>query len=225
MKTSTAILALTIAASLTTIAHAATTISTLGDWDGSSSIAAWGGGATNTYGEVFTAPGGSLTSFTFEVNDNGSPASYVAEVYAWAGSVTGGNGPQGTVGPALYTSAPMTTSGDGAFDAITINTGGVALATGANYVIDLYDGSDDGVGGEWGNIFSHPGVAGDGGFNFNNGPSSSPAWDDFADFGSLAYSASFGAVPEPTSWALMIVGVAGLGGALRSSRKTAAVAA
>jgi hypothetical protein len=48
-----------------------------------------GGAATNTYGDVITAPGGSLTSFTFEVNDNGTPASYVAEVYAWGGSPNG----------------------------------------------------------------------------------------------------------------------------------------
>ena len=157
-------------------AHADTTISTLGLWDGSTAISAWGGGATNTYGETFTAPGGSLTSFSFEVNDGGTPASYVAEVYAWNGSLTGGAPVQGTGGPALYTSGPMTTSGDGAFDLITINTGGVALTAGTNYVIDLYDGSGDGVAGSWGLIapyYAHPGVAGDGGFNFNNGPSSS----------------------------------------------------
>jgi hypothetical protein len=71
---------------------------------------------------------------------------------------------------------------------------------------------------------SHPGVAGDNGFNFNNGPSNSPVWDDFSDFGSLAFSATV-SVPEPASWALMLVSVAGLGAALRASRKSIATAA
>ena len=206
-------------------AHAYT-IDTTPYWDGSTSISAWGGSATNTYGETFTAPGGDLNSFTFYVNDNGTPATFVAEVYAWNGSLTGGAFPQGTGGPALFTSASMTTSGDGAFDAVTINTGGVALTTGQNYVIDLYDNSGDGVAGEWGltGFYSHPGVPFDGGFNFNNGPSNSPVWDDFGDFGSLAYTASFGAVPEPASWALMLVGFAGIGAAIRS-RKGAATTA
>jgi hypothetical protein len=207
-------------------AHADTTISTLPFWDGSSFISTWGGGATNTYGEVFTAPGGALTSFTFEVNDEGSPANFIAEVYAWNGSVTGGAGPQGTGGPALYTSGPLTTSGDGLFDAITINTGGVALTTGQNYVIDLYDASGDGVAGGWGDTQGgHPGVAGDGGFNFNNGPSNAAVWDDFGDFGSLAYSATFaGSVPEPSSWALMLLGFGALGAAVRGRKGATAPA-
>jgi hypothetical protein len=59
----------------------------------------------------------------------------------------GGSRPQGVVGPALYTSGAMTTSGDGLFDAITIKTDDVALAAGQNYVIDLYNNSGDIVAG------------------------------------------------------------------------------
>ncbi len=113
----------------------------------------------------------------------------------------------------------MTTSGDGLFDAITVNTGGVALTTGQNYVIDLYDTGGDNTAAFWGLIaYDHP-VAGDGGFNFNNGPSNAVGWDDFADFGSLAYSATFSTgVPEPASWALMLAGFGALKAAVRARK-------
>ncbi len=227
MKKTTSALAAVAALAAVSASHAST-ISTLGFWDGSTTISAWGGSATNTYGEVITAPGGSLTSFTFEVDNGRQPANFIAEIYDWNGSTTGGAGPQGTGGAPLYTSGPLTLAAGG-LQAVTINTGGVALTAGQNYVIDLYDNSGDGVGGSWGLIspfFSHPGVVGDNGFNFNNGPSNAAQWDDFADFGSLAFSATFtSGAPEPASWALMMIGVAGLGGALRSSRKSAALAA
>ena len=38
-------------------------------------------------------------------------------------------------------------------------------------------------------------------------------------------TASTTAVPEPATWALMLIGIGGLGAALRSSRKSALVAA
>ncbi len=188
----------------------ASTITTLPLWDGSTSINAWGGAATNTYGEVLVAPGSSLNSFTFEVNDNGQPANYVAQVYTWSGSTTSG----GPVGGALYTGPASTLAGVNGFQAVTINTGGVAVTPGQTYDISLYDNSSDGVSGQWGLIapfFSHPGVPGDVGFAFNNGPSN--ANGTFSDFGSLAYSATFnsvGAVPEPSTSAMMLLGFAGL---------------
>jgi hypothetical protein len=201
----------------------ATTIDTTSSWDGSTGIAAWGAQATQTYGETFTAPSSELDSFTFYVNDQGSPTSYVAEVYAWNGTLTGGSPAQGASGTPLYTSAEMTTSGDAAFDAITINTGGVILTPGQNYVIDLSAVGSAGAG-SWGidGYYSHPGVTYDGGFAFNNGPSSSPVWDNFEDFGSLAYKASFSsvaAVPETATWLMMILGFGAIGAVMRRAHR------
>jgi hypothetical protein len=44
----------------------------------------------------------------------------------------------------------------------------------------------------WGDIlFQHVANSGGGGFNFNNGPIIPGTWDDFADFGDLAFQAQF----------------------------------
>ena len=213
--------ALSIAGFATAVSAQAATITTLALWDGSTSVNAWGGNATNTYGEVLVAPGSSLTSFTFEVNNGGVAANYVAQVYAWSGSTTGGS----PVGAALYTGPASVLGGFNGFQAVTVNTGGVAVTTGQRYEILLYDGSGDGVGGSWGltpPFGSHPGVAGDVGFVFNNGPSNVNG--TFRDFGSLAYSATFtGGVPEAATWAMMIAGFGLVGIAAR--RRRVAVAA
>ncbi len=208
------------ALALASTAVNASTITTLPLWDNSTFINAWGGAATNTYGEVLVAAGNSLTSFTFEVNNGGVAGSYVAEVYAWSGSTTSG----GQVGAALYSGALTSLAGINGFQAVTINTGGVAVTPGQTYAILLYDGSSDGVSGTWGltpPFGVHPGVTGDVGFFFNNGPSN--ANGTFSDFGSLAYSATFtGGVPEAPTWAMLIGGFGLVGFAARRRNSTVA---
>jgi len=200
-------------------------IDTTGFWDGQTSISLWGGYGTATYGETFTAPGGKLTDFTFYVNESGTD-NYRAQVYAWSGSPYGGSGNGQAVGPALFTSGPQSITGDGsAFQAVTITTGGLSLVTGELYVVLLTTAFDDSSGyAVWGltEFFNHPGVAGDGGFVFyNNGrdPSllNTSTWDNFADFGSLAWQANFSdgrgaAVPEPATVLLLGAGLLGLAG-------------
>jgi hypothetical protein len=61
----------------------------------------------------------------------------------------------------------------------------------------------------------------------NNGPSSAAAWD-VTDSKSAPIAGSetftiFGSTPEPATWALMMAGFAGLGAALRTRRKPAAI--
>ena len=50
-------------------------------------------------------------------------------------------------------------------------------------------------------------------------------WDSYYGDNSGAQSLTISAVPEPASWAMMLIGVGAVGGALRSRRKPAPVAA
>ncbi|MGH9046343.1 MAG: IPT/TIG domain-containing protein [Acidimicrobiales bacterium] len=106
--------------------RADTTIGTLGSWGGVEAIAPFGDPDTATYGQVVTAPSGTLDSFTFELN---VPTALVfrAYVYAW-------NGTEAT-GSALYEGPNMTTTEEGAFQPVTVNTGGISVTTGEQYVL------------------------------------------------------------------------------------------
>jgi hypothetical protein len=210
------------------VARADTTYDTTTSWDGSTFASPWGavGSATPTFGETFLAPTADtvLQDFTFYISGLGSGASvtFQADVYAWSGSLQGGNGPQGATGPALYTSANMTFTDDGSFQAVTITTGGVALTAGGSYVAlltttaptSLAANADSFGSFVWGVTFAHAAGDGGGGFNFDDNATSAQLgttpWDDGADYGDAAWTADFAAaaVPEPSSVALL--GVAGL---------------
>lgn len=211
-------------------AQANTTIDTTPFWGGSDFISSFGALQTGVYGETFVAPGGNLTDYTFYVNTDG-PLDVVGQVYAWNGNLDGGNDPQGATGPALFSSAQFTINGAAGFQAVTVNVGSLALTAGQHYVALLADVNPDNGTGVWGDLlFSHPAVAGDGGFNFYNynvggglSQISSNDWDDFGDFGSLAWKANFsGGVPEPAEWALMVLGFGAAGASLRARRRATA---
>ncbi len=197
-------------------------------WDGVSFISPWGRAgdvSTATYGETFIAPADNvLQSFTFYIKglNTGSSVTFQADVYAWSGSLFGGNGSQGAMGPALFTSPDMTFVDNGSFQAVTVNTGGTLLDAGAQYVA-LFTTSDPGSLNAnassldqfaWGIIPPPSQVPNDGGGGFNyynnatSGQLNTTAWDDSMDLGELAWKADFTSPsPEPSSLALLGLGL------------------
>jgi Autotransporter beta-domain len=112
---------------------AAQTINTTTVWNGSSSINAWSSSVTETFGQTIlpTSSQTKLGSFTFELSQIGGtmPMQYQAYVYQWNSSNNT------TSGPALFTSAVLTTPSGTAFTPVTINTGSLALTAGMQYIL------------------------------------------------------------------------------------------
>lgn len=211
------------------LANANTTFDTTPSWNGSDSIAPFGNPNTSTYGETFISPTDNvLNDFTFYVKpDQGASLSVKGYVYQWTGSLLGGGG-GGAVGSSLFASASSMIINDSSmFNAVTVNTGGVTLTPGSQYVAFLTvsnptDYASTTGTSVWGNTaYSHVSNDGGGGFVFyNNGNNFSNlntvAWDNFGDFGDLAWKANFSKnnadVPEPGSIASMLgIGIFGVG--------------
>ena len=221
------------------------TFDTTPDWNGSTSISAWGSvqsGATATYGQTFLVPANAsvLNDFTFYINGFGSggTVTFQADVFAWSGSLLGGGG-GGATGPALFSLSGLTLTDNGSFQAVTINTGGTALTPGGQYVALLTtsdpqsiaaNGGANGFFG-WGltDNYSHVANSGGGGFVYYNNTTDSQLnttpWGN-SDFGDLAWTANFSSpagggsvntAPEPTSLAML--GIAAIGMALRGYRR------
>lgn len=207
----------------TLAARADATYDTAASWDGTSAIGGWGtlgGMATPTYGQTFVAPTADtvLHGFTFYLAGAapGASLTFQADLYAWSGSLQAGHAPQGATGAPLFTSGPLTITDSGGFQAVTIDTGGVALTAGGAYVALLTtsdpaslaaDGSSPATF-RWGLVAGHPSGDGGGGLHFDQNPTSaglgSLPWDDLVDFGDLAWTAHFStSIPEPSSLVLL----------------------
>jgi autotransporter-associated beta strand protein len=169
-------------------------ISTMGSWNGSTFISAWGEPNTATYGQTITATAGqrTLRNFTFQLNQSsGTPPNYTAYVYAWD-SVN-----SRITGSPLFQSESRTapTTGAGIYQTVSFDTV-AALTAGQQYVL-LLTTSADGVQPEasyrYGSVGSNTAYTG-GQFVFQNngdifGNLSTVGWSTIAQ--DLAFTAAF----------------------------------
>jgi len=172
-----------------------------------STIAPFGSPDTTSYGEYFTAPGGALDSWTFTSQSVSNAGNLELVVAAWNGS--------SAVGPALYTSAPITDSG-ASNEALTFSGINLALTTGQSYIAYMTVAGVAGpVAGAEIATSSTDVLNGGGVWDNSNGVNpltpGSNTWSLPAQH--FTYSATFGpaAVPEPAGAAVLAFGLIGLG--------------
>ncbi len=196
-------------------ASAQTTIDTYSLWNGSNAIFTWGGNGTPTYGQSFTADAAhsTLSGIRFTLQGDEVTQNFRAYVYQWTGT--------DTTGPALFTSSSLFYDGSTSFQDIDVATGALALVPGQQYVAFFsVVGETGGVVANWGYLGTDivNGANGyDGGsFVFNNTGEFVGGWEDPTLYGGdathdLAFRLSFAAVPEPTTMAMVSLGIAGSG--------------
>ncbi len=193
-------------------AFASTTIANV---DSGQDIGIFGRPDTQTYGQVFRAPvTGVLSSFTFWLN--GTIQGVSGGVGTWNDtdlSYNTGNGSPMN----LFLGSPFTASGE------TTVSPGISVTAGQLYVAYL---TVFGNAGPDGTITFDLGTSNPdlGYFVFNNtdNPVGDSSWNYFANFGNARFSATFdaqAAVPEPSTWALMILGFGAMGFAMRRRQK------
>lgn len=168
-------------------------------------------------GQVFIAPTGSLLSWTF-YNDSQATTGAIFGIAAWTG----------TAGPSLFNAASNVVAADPdniGYFSHTVSGIGLALTAGqayyAYYTTDNAPAPVSGVSFEGADASPLGRYAA---FSSNTNSPAGAAYNTFTQ--SLVYSATFaaeaetGAVPEPASWAMMIVGfgVIGVGQRRRAGR-------
>ncbi|WP_167552250.1 PEP-CTERM sorting domain-containing protein [Bradyrhizobium sp.] len=184
---------------------------------GSLSGSLTGGQQTQFVGETFTAPvTGSLTDFKFTLNSSSLTSLYAA-VYAWDGSKP----------TALLWQSPVVAGSAGILD---FSPAGANVTLGQSYVAFLSTygiannsglatvGSCLNFGGCTANSVSNLGTLVWSTIYSDTVPLPTPnlsqtAWSSaINDFSDLTFSATFtSAVPEPSTWAMFILGFAGIG--------------
>lgn len=189
------------------MAYADTVIDTTPSWVGIP-VGLFGPSHTETYGQTVTVPltDPVLKSWTFYMQLD-TATHFQGEVYAWNGKMA--------TGPNLFESPVMTTTNSNAFQAITFDTGGLALTPGDTYVLFASTSKDarSGGGGDWG-IVSGSAYTGGAFYFMNNGNHPTQWTADFWDPGltgfDLAFKADFdspAAVPEPSAPRMLLATV------------------
>ncbi len=198
------------ASALAAPAMAGVTLSNVGTGSDISSFGA--GGGSIAYGQVFTAPiTGTLTSFTLSLN--GGVGGLYGAVGTWNGTSAFGTGFGSPT--LLYKTADVASTGAADY---TFSPN-INVTAGSRYVAYL---SVFGVSSVNATTSMPLGTSPTGieYFVWNNdtNPDGNASWNYFADFGDAKFSATFGAVPEPASWAMLIAGFGLTGAAMRRRR-------
>ncbi len=166
-------------------------------------------GATQTYGEIFTAPDSinDLNGFSFYMGDSYAPGSIITGAYVatWTGTHAG----------TLLYSSPQINYDNVGNEEITINPGDVLVTPGQQYVILLSTSQYSGQ--SMGEAYATTGNS-DPNLNgfayFNNGRAFESLFlNDWSEYGlspDWAVNLSFTTVPEPST--LVFVGTGILGG-------------
>ncbi len=178
-----------------------------------SDIGPFGSPDTQTYGQVFTAPiTGTLTSFTLSLN--GGVGALFGGVGTWNGGATWTTGFGSPTN--LYKSGNVLSSAASSYTF----TPNISVTAGSRYVAYI-------------SVFGVPGVNTttrmplgtnvDPNLNYfvwNNtsDPRGNAQWNYFFDAGDASFTASF-AVPEPATWAMLILGFGVIGGAMRRRQR------
>jgi PEP-CTERM motif len=209
-------LVLIIAVTSAATAQPAEAAVTLDNSPPSGSISSFGNPDSMTYGQTFTAPvTGTLTSFTLWLN--GGVGELYGGVGTWNGSSTFGLGfgsptnlyqsaNVASLGPGPYTFAPNINVVAGENYVAYLSVFGVANANAITSMPQSNNPVEDINYFVWHN--SGPSFGG------NPDPRNNASWNYFSNLGDAQFSATFVAaagVPEPSTWAMMLIGFAGLG--------------
>jgi hypothetical protein len=125
-----AILAIALTLAAPASASAPVTIGTTGGPGFRGGYEFGGGGSVASIGQVVTVPEGVTSLESFSLSPQVAPSFlFRAYVYAWNGSQT--------TGPALYESADLHAPSEASFQRLTLQTGGVAVTAGQQYVLFL----------------------------------------------------------------------------------------
>jgi hypothetical protein len=221
-----------LAAALFCMAGAASAAGvTIGNGTGTTIISPFGSPNTQTFGEVFTPTvSGELTSFTLSLNAG------VGSLYGGVGTWNGG--PNFVVGAGspvnLYTSANVASTGAQSF---TFSPD-VAVTEGVQYVAYLSvfgDEDADAIAAMPSFLGADNAVTGINYFVYNDyeggtsgEPAGNPTWNyssfdhGTAQFSFTVSNSGSGTLPEPSTWAMLLLGFAGLGYARRRKVRSAA---
>ena len=173
---------------------------------------------SQTYGQIFTCPQNdiSLDSWTFYLAQNGAPLYFKFYVMAWDGFKASG--------PIFFESPEVHTSVNGNVETFTFSTGGLQLVAGNKYVSFISvsalfnEPPGEAVQAITANTYAGGSfVLRSNGSNFGSLTNSS--WGALNDF-DAAFTAVFTAVPEPSTYSLLALGVLALLGTRRLRRSS-----